>query len=83
VGVEDPRALDVHVEVLHVDELGPVLVGARRQGTHHRLLAQLRPDRHDLPPLHVGGETDRQIREPLQGDLVEGDVRARAHSGQR
>ena len=74
-----PRALDVHVEVLHVDELRAVAVGAGRQRADHRLLAELGADRDDLAGLHVGREADDEVGEALEGGRVEGDVRGARH----
>jgi hypothetical protein len=71
-GVQDPLALDVQVEVAHVDELGPRAVGGARDRASQGLLADLRADRHDLAGLDVRRERHGQLREPVEhGRIVE------------
>ena len=53
VGVLDPRALDVRIEVLDVDEDRAGLVGRLGDRTRELLLADGRADGHDLARLHV------------------------------
>src|SRR4029079_10531852 len=72
LGVEDPRALDVHVEVDRVHEPRPVAVRARGQGADHLLLADLGVDGDDLPGLYVRAEADGEVGEALERRGVEG-----------
>ena len=58
------------IEVLDVDELGAVAVGARGDGADHELLARLAGDRDDLAGLHVGAESDDDVGEALEGGVV-------------
>ena len=62
VGVQEPRALDVEVEVLDVDEPRAVAVGAGGERARQRLLAQLGADGDDLAALDVGARTRRRGR---------------------
>ena len=83
VGVEEPRALDVEVEVLDVDEAGAVAVGAGGQRARQRLLAQLGADGDHLAALDVGGEPDDEVGEALErrGVEPERDGRRGGHPG--
>ena len=72
--VRDPRALDVHVEVLHVHEFRPAPVCASGDGSRERLLSGLGADRHDLPGLDVGAEGNDQIGEALKDSVLHDDA---------
>jgi hypothetical protein len=62
VGILDPHALHVRIEVHDVDELGATLVGRLGGRTRLLLVADLGPDQNDLAILHV---------RPMDGELGE------------
>ena len=73
VGVLDARALDVRVEVRHVDEHRAALVARFRDGAGELFLAGCGGHGHDLTRLHVGA---------VDGQLGQG-IEAVVHVGRR
>jgi hypothetical protein len=69
--VEDPRALDVQVELHDVDELRARAVGGLGDRAGHVELRRLGSDGDDLARLNVGGEANDEVGVAAQRVLVE------------
>ena len=65
VGVEDAGALDVQVELRHVDVLRARAIRGGGDRARQLELARLGGDRDDLPALHVGGEAHDELGEAV------------------